>query len=132
MTRRAGLALSLTEPAPPPRLPPPAGLPPPTARVGADELALPARPAGPRPFPSSPPTPGARFAGLNAIHACYAPEPTTEGWLRGVLAALRPLAPSTRWFGWADGSGGEAHVIRLEGEVAVSADTAGPTVLDAL
>src|SRR5512133_4301564 len=136
MTRRAGLALSLTEPAPSPSLPAPAGLRAATARVGADELALLERPAGPRPFPSSPPTPGARFAGLNAIHACYAPEPTTEGWLRGVLTELQPLSPSSRWFGWADGpgapGGGEAHVIRLEGEATVSDDTAGPTVLEAV
>jgi DNA-binding CsgD family transcriptional regulator len=132
MSSRAGLAPSLAELHPPATLHAPGGIRAAIARVGADELAVLERPAGARVFPASAPTPGGRFAGLNAIHACYAPEPTTQGWLRGVLTALRPLAPSTRWFGWADGPSGSGEVIVLEGEAAVSTDTAGPSVLDAL
>lgn len=133
MSTRAGLALSLQELGAPATLPPPAALRAAVARVGADELALLERPADRRIFPASAPTPGARFAGLHAIHACYAPETTTEGWLRGVLAALRPLAPSQPWFGWVDGLDDDHGTgLLLPDEAAISADRTGPTVLEAL
>lgn len=132
MSSVAGLALSLQELGAAATLPAPAGLRAAVARVGADELALLERPAGPRTPGTSAPTPGARFAGLHAIHACYAPEPTTEGWLRGILSALQPLAPSTRWFAWTDGLTGDHPGILLPDEAGISVDTAGPTVLDAL
>ncbi len=133
MSTPAGLALSLQELGAPATLPAPTGLRAVVARLGADELALLERPAQARTFPASAPTPGARFAGLHAIHACYAPEPTTEGWLRGVLAALRPLAPSQPWFGWADGLGDDhGPGLLFPGEPGISSDTALPSVRDEL
>jgi DNA-binding CsgD family transcriptional regulator len=105
MSTNVGLAISLLETRAPASLEVPRSLRAGLAQIGTDELLVLERPTEEDPFASSRPTPGARFAGLHAIHACYASEPTTEGWLRRVLSALQPLAPSARWFGWSDGRG---------------------------
>ena len=133
MSPSVGLALSLLETRAPATLAVPQSLRAGVARIGTDELLVLDRPVAEGADAPSAPTPGARFAGLHAIHACYAPEPTTEGWMRGVLAALRPLAPTGRWFGWSDGlGGGLGHGLLLSGETGVTAEPAAGSILGAV
>ncbi|GAO03180.1 hypothetical protein [Anaeromyxobacter sp. PSR-1] len=89
--------------------PPPPGLAlvPPPARAGVihlgpDELVLFTAPPAAGGAAACPE--GARFRGLRAIHACYAPAASTEAWLRDVLDALVPMVPGDgRWFARLDG-----------------------------
>lgn len=124
-----GSALRLLEPRAPATLPAPRSLHTGLIRLGADELLVLERPTDARPVASRPAR-GSRFTGLHAIHACYAPEPTTEGWLRGLLAALQPLTPSARWFGWGDGLVDEREpgMLLLDG----SGVTASPAAAELL
>jgi DNA-binding CsgD family transcriptional regulator len=69
-----------------------------TVRLGTDELVVLDRPAPDRALAAVASARGARFDGLRAVHACYAPEPSEESWLRGVLQALEPVAPRASWF----------------------------------
>lgn len=133
MSTSVGLALSLLETRAPATLAVPQSMRAGVARIGTDELVLFERAAAGGARAPRGPTPGTRFAGLHAIHACYAPAPTTEGWMRRVLAALRPLAPSGRWFGWSDGLAGDlGHGVLLSGEAGVTSDPAAGTILGAV
>jgi hypothetical protein len=100
-------------------------------RLGADELVLFERPASPLAFDPSGGPLRRRFDALHAIHACYAPEPTTRAWLEGVLAALRPLAPSARWFAWNEGAGDPGSDPRAA-EAPLPSGTAAGEIVDAI
>lgn len=133
MSTSVGLALSLLETGAPVTLEVPQSLRAGVSRIGTDELAVFELPVAGNARAVSEATPGARFTGLQAIHACYAPEPTTEGWMRGVLAALRRVAPSGRWFGWSDGLAGDLGPgLLLSGEAGVTTDPAAGSILGAV
>lgn len=120
------------EPPSPPR--PALALVPPAAgagviRLGPDELVLftvPAAAGGAAPCPAGP-----RFRGLRAVHACYAPAPSTEAWVRGVLDALVAMAPGGGgWFARLDRltAGHGAGILAPDG-AAVRPDLAGAELL---
>ncbi|ACL66474.1 transcriptional regulator, LuxR family [Anaeromyxobacter dehalogenans 2CP-1] len=108
-------------------VPPPAGAG--VIRLGPDELVVfttPGAAGGAAPCPAGP-----RFRGLRAVHACYAPAPSTEAWLRGVLDALVAMAPGGGgWFARLDGlAAGRGAAILAPGGAAARPDLAGAELL---
>lgn len=111
----------------------PAGLRAGIVRLGTDELLVLDRPAPLHTGRAATRACGDRLDALRAIHACYAPELADVAWLRGVLRALEPLAPSARWFARLDGlaRGRDAELL-LPHAAAVQDGGAGAAILEAL
>lgn len=102
-------------------------------RLGPDELALFTAPAASGSDGPDVRDLGARFRGLRALHACYAPAPGTEAWLRGVLDAVGDVAPGGRWFARVDGRAtGHGAAVLAPGHPGPLPDAAGAEILDAV